>query len=48
LVGAGALGCEFLKMLSLMGVSCGKEGKLFCTDDDNIAVNFSNQDFKFE
>jgi ubiquitin-activating enzyme E1 len=34
LVGAGALGCEFIKMFSLMGV--GVKGKVSVTDDDNI------------
>lgn len=34
-IGAGALGCEFIKMFALMGVSTEK-GKLSVTDDDNI------------
>jgi len=34
LVGCGALGCEYIKMLALMGLGCSKEGKLFTTDDD--------------
>jgi hypothetical protein len=25
-------------MFALMGVSCGENGKVICTDDDNIAV----------
>ncbi|KAJ1292546.1 hypothetical protein BS78_02G399900 [Paspalum vaginatum] len=36
IVGSGALGCEFLKNLALMGVSCGSKGKLTITDDDVI------------
>jgi ubiquitin-activating enzyme E1 len=28
MVGAGALGCEFIKAFSLMGVGCGPEGKV--------------------
>jgi ubiquitin-activating enzyme E1 len=35
-IGAGALGCEFIKMFALMGVSREGNGKCFCTDDDNI------------
>jgi hypothetical protein len=34
IVGFGALGCEFLKNLALMGVSCSNKGKLTITDDD--------------
>ena len=32
----GALGCEFLKDLALMGVACGGAGHLTVTDDDVI------------
>ena len=35
LVGAGALGCEFLKSFALMGVGCGA-GKVTVTDMDRI------------
>ena len=35
LIGAGALGCEFIKMFALMGFST-KGGKIAVTDDDNI------------
>jgi ubiquitin-activating enzyme E1 len=28
MVGSGALGCEFLKNLALMGISCSPNGKL--------------------
>ena len=34
LVGCGALGCEYIKMLAMMGVGCSKEGLVTCTDDD--------------
>lgn len=34
-IGAGALGCEFIKMFALMGLST-KGGKMSVTDDDNI------------
>ncbi|CAI9778637.1 unnamed protein product [Fraxinus pennsylvanica] len=40
LVGSGALGCEFLKNLALMGVSCGNQGKLMVTDDDDDDTNY--------
>jgi ubiquitin-activating enzyme E1 len=38
LIGAGALGCEYLKMFALMGVATGSKGVVQCTDDDMIAV----------
>jgi ubiquitin-activating enzyme E1 len=43
LVGAGALGCEYLKMFALMGVSSDKDGKVYCTDDDIIATSNLNR-----
>lgn len=36
MVGAGALGCELLKLYALTGVGTGKTGKVFVTDDDMI------------
>lgn len=45
-VGSGALGCEFLKNLALMGVSCG-EGKLTVTDDDVIEKSNLSRQFLF-
>ena len=47
LVGAGALGCEFLKNLALMGVSCGPKGKLIVTDDDVIEKSNLSRQFLF-
>ncbi|CAN1354568.1 Ubiquitin-activating enzyme E1 2 [Linum perenne] len=47
LVGSGALGCEFLKNLALMGVSCGEEGKLIVTDDDVIEKSNLSRQFLF-
>ena len=47
LVGCGALGCEYIKMLALMGLSCSKEGKLFITDDDHIENSNLNRQFLF-
>nr|KAJ0187245.1 hypothetical protein LSAT_V11C900462630 [Lactuca sativa] len=47
LVGSGALGCEFLKNLALMGVSCGAKGKLTVTDDDVIEKSNLSRQFLF-
>lgn len=46
LVGAGALGCEFIKMFALMGVAS-KGGEVIVTDDDNIEVSNLNRQFLF-
>lgn len=46
MVGAGALGCEYMKLYSLMGVACG-DGKIEVTDDDNIEVSNLNRQFLF-
>lgn len=46
-VGSGALGCEFLKNLALMGVCCGVEGKLTITDDDVIEKSNLSRQFLF-
>lgn len=45
LAGAGAIGCEFLKMASLMGLST--KGKLTCADADNVEVNNLCRQFLF-
>ncbi|KAL8544390.1 hypothetical protein ACS0TY_004797 [Phlomoides rotata] len=47
LIGSGALGCEFLKNLALMGVSCAKQGKLTVTDDDVIEKSNLSRQFLF-
>lgn len=47
LVGAGALGCEFIKQFALTGLCCGPKGKLTCTDDDNIEISNLNRQFLF-
>ncbi|MQM09407.1 hypothetical protein Taro_042276, partial [Colocasia esculenta] len=47
IVGAGALGCEFLKNLALMGVSCSLPGKLTITDDDVIEKSNLSRQFLF-
>ncbi len=47
LVGAGALGCEFLKNMALMGVSCGASGVVTVTDDDTIEKSNLSRQFLF-
>nr|GEW26207.1 hypothetical protein [Tanacetum cinerariifolium] len=44
----GALGCEFLKNLALMGVSCETQRKLIVTDDDVIEKSNLSRQFLFE
>jgi ubiquitin-activating enzyme E1 len=46
LVGAGALGCEFLKLYALMGVSS-NGGEVIVTDDDSIEISNLNRQFLF-
>jgi ubiquitin-activating enzyme E1 len=46
LVGAGALGCEFLKNMALMGIGCGT-GKVTVTDDDVIEKSNLSRQFLF-
>jgi len=46
-VGAGALGCEFLKNLALMGVATGPRGQLVVTDDDTIEKSNLSRQFLF-
>lgn len=46
LVGAGALGCEFLKNMALMGIGCGK-GTITVTDDDVIEKSNLSRQFLF-
>ena len=38
MVGCGALGCEYLKGLAMMGACAGNDGKLWVTDMDIIEV----------
>lgn len=47
MVGAGALGCEYIKAFALMGVGCGETGKVAVTDNDNIEVSNLNRQFLF-
>ncbi|EGR27187.1 ubiquitin-activating enzyme e1, putative [Ichthyophthirius multifiliis] len=45
LVGAGSLGCEYLKNISLLLNNCSLDGQIFITDFDK--VNFSNLNTQF-
>lgn len=47
LVGAGALGCEYLKCFSMLGAGCGRNGKVQVTDMDRIEVSNLNRQFLF-
>jgi ubiquitin-activating enzyme E1 len=47
LVGAGALGCEFIKGFALLGVACGAEGEVTLTDDDTIEKSNLSRQFLF-
>ena len=47
LVGCGALGCEYLKGLALMGVGTGRHGKITVTDMDRIEVSNLSRQFLF-
>ena len=47
LVMCGALGCEYLKGLALMGASTGKDGKIWVTDMDRIKVSNLSHQFLF-
>jgi ubiquitin-activating enzyme E1 len=47
LVGAGALGCEFLKNFAMMGVAAGENGILYLTDMDNIEKSNLSRQFLF-
>ena len=43
MIGAGALGCEFVKAFALMGLGCSEQGKVTVTDNDNIEVSNLNR-----
>lgn len=47
MVGAGALGCEVLKMLTLMGVAVRQPGAISVTDSDSISYSNLNRQFLF-
>ena len=47
MVGAGALGCEYLKIFALMGISTDKNSRITVTDNDSIEVSNLNRQFLF-
>ena len=46
-VGAGAIGCELLKNLAMMGVGASPEGAVYVTDMDIIEKSNLNRQFLF-
>ena len=48
LVGAGALGCEFIKNFALMGLSSENGSQTYITDNDNIELSNLNRQFLFK
>ena len=48
IIGAGALGCEFLKTFSLMGISTNVKNRVTITDNDNIEISNLNRQFLFK
>ena len=47
MIGAGALGCEYVKAFALMGIGCSSSGNVTVTDNDNIEVSNLNRQFLF-
>ena len=47
MVGAGALGCEFLKNFALMGFAINENKNVTVTDNDNIEISNLNRQFLF-
>jgi len=47
MIGAGALGCEFLKNFALMGISNGKNKSVTVVDNDNVEFSNLNRQFLF-
>lgn len=47
LVGAGALGCEFIKNFACMGIATGASGLVTLTDDDIIEKSNLSRQFLF-
>lgn len=47
LVGAGALGCEFIKNFAMMGLGTGLQGNVTITDDDVIEKSNLSRQFLF-
>jgi ubiquitin-activating enzyme E1 len=47
MVGSGALGCEYLKGIALMGVGSGPRGMVHVTDNDRIELSNLSRQFLF-
>jgi ubiquitin-activating enzyme E1 len=47
MIGAGALGCEFLKIFALMGIGSKNNRYISVTDNDNIELSNLNRQFLF-
>ena len=47
MVGAGALGCEFLKNFAMMGIGAADDGMVTLTDDDTIERSNLSRQFLF-
>ena len=47
-IGAGALGCEIMKILALMGASTEKNANIILTDNDSIELSNLNRQFFFK
>ena len=47
IIGAGALGCEFLKTFASMGIATQNEKRVSVTDNDNIELSNLNRQFLF-
>ena len=47
MIGAGALGCEFLKNMALMGIATNEGKSVTVTDNDNIETSNLNRQFLF-
>uniref|UniRef100_A0A0N4ZA27 E1 ubiquitin-activating enzyme n=1 Tax=Parastrongyloides trichosuri TaxID=131310 RepID=A0A0N4ZA27_PARTI len=47
IVGAGAIGCELLKNVAMMGLGCSEEGKIIITDMDQIEISNLSRQFLF-
>ena len=47
MIGSGAVGCEYLKIFSLMGAGTGPNSNIVVTDNDNIEISNLNRQFLF-
>ncbi len=47
IVGAGAIGCELLKNMAMMGLGCGSTGSITITDMDQIEISNLSRQFLF-